>query len=181
MNDNMITMAIEDDLSTELFAPALAAISRPPTPQLSVSHLSTAPRRTDRLTDGLPAVVPGLIAQLVDRPIREIYPLEQYGRVIVVRVVPQAAIDPILPLVTYPHTAGYVWWYRVYWRRLLAYLRNFELPWLQRRMERARRRLVVQLGREGLTDAEQAYFQVWLTHGALGEYRYVTPNEGGAL
>lgn len=116
------------------------------------------------------AVLPALIGQVVDRPITTIEPLEQYGRVVVARVVPQATVDPVLPLILRPQSRGYVFWYQRYWRGLMRFLNAAEVPGLQRRMRSLQRRLVMQLPREGLSPREMAFFMTWLSHGKLGDY-----------
>ena len=117
------------------------------------------------------AVVPALVAQIVDMPIAVIEPLERYGRVTVAKVVPSENVDPVLPWVIGPRTTRYRQAYRRYWRALMRYLSWTGFPGSRRKLESAARRLVMALGREGLTPGEIAYFRVWLLHGALGEYR----------
>lgn len=126
------------------------------------------------------AVLPALIGQVVDRPITTIEPLEQYGRVVVARVVPQATVDPVLPLVLGPRSRGYVFWYQRYWRGLMRFLGAAEVPGAQRRMRSLQRRLVMQLPREGLSPREMAFFMTWLSHGQLGDYELRLGNGGMA-
>ena len=126
------------------------------------------------------AVLPALIGQVVDRPITKIEPLEQYGRVVVARVVPQATVDPVMPLVLGPRSRGYVFWYQQYWRGLMRFLSAAEVPGLQRRLRSLQRRLVLQLPREGLSPREMAFFMTWLSHGQLGDYELRLGNGGMA-
>lgn len=125
----------------------------------------------DMLPDAhIAAMLPALIAQVIDVPISKITPMARYERVMVARVIPAQTIDPVLPFVIGPRTMRYRECYRRYWQALMRYLSWTTWPGARRRMNSAARRLVLQLNREGLTPAEQAFFRVWLEHGPLGEY-----------
>jgi len=114
------------------------------------------------------AVLPALVAGIVQRPVVSISLVEQYGRVMIARVVPYAQVDPVLPLVMGLRSPGYLYWYRRYWSALMLLLGGF--PTALRRVERMKRRLLMQLFGLGLEAREIAYFQTWLEHGSLGDY-----------
>lgn len=151
-----------------------------PETSLAIRHPSVSPsvrqNRTDGWTDGpqrvgedLRAIVPALVAQIVLDPVREIAPVERYGRVIVARVIPVARVDPILPLIAGVHSTPYLYWYQRYWNVLARHLAGGMFT--RRPLQRMKARLLHAAA--ALLDAREfAYFSVWLEHSHLGDYTY---------
>ena len=116
------------------------------------------------------AILPALVAQVTVGQVREIRPLAQYGRVVVAAVIPEARVDPVLPLIRGGVPGNYLYWYRRYYRALTGYL-GMIFPYTRRSVTRAKRRLLAQV-QPLVTPREYAYFVTWLEHGTLGDYQF---------
>ena len=131
-----------------------------------------------RLTDagvgelwaGESAVIPALVARLVQGPVETIAPVARYHHVVVVKVVPRAQVDPVLPFLLGIADGVYWYWYRRYWRALMGLLGGNPLA-TRRNLARLQRRVLARVADLPITPREKAVFAVWMEHGPLGEYR----------
>lgn len=174
---------MNNDLAMDLFSASFGEVLQSVRPSVSPSVSQSVSQRgvTDRLTNGfgvggllgdleIAAVLPALVARVVAQPMTTIEPLARYGRIVAVRVVPRVNVDPVLPLVLGAASPGYEYWYARYWQTLENFLSGGLLR-SRRKLAQAKRRLLAHVLGLGLDEREVAFFQVWLEHGVLGDYR----------
>lgn len=133
---------------------------------LGVGEAPMMPVRLQEFTPAQRAFVGDALAQIVGEPLREVQPVAEFGRVIVVAAIPTDFADPVLPLFTGYGTPAYYHHYQEYWRAISA--RSMGWPVSRRRFRSLARRISLAVA-PLLTPHELAWFNAWLGHGVLGE------------
>lgn len=157
-----------DDLFSVLLGSSvcLSVCHTPVTDELTNVGGVGVPVRLQEFTPAQRAFVGDSLAQIVGEPLREVQPVAQLGRVIVISVTPIDFADPVLPLLLCYGTRVYYHHYHEYWRALMA--RTAGWPVSRRRFRSLARRISLTVA-PMLTLQEHAWFDIWLGHGVLGE------------